>query len=72
MRRNSNVLEALDQIGERPNLFRVKPSDLFCNTYATGKCVATLAGVPLYFDDNHLSNAGAGMVTREIMKIIAK
>ncbi len=68
--RNKRAYEALDDIGEHPNLIRIKPENILCNTYVKGRCVAQIDGVPLYSDDDHLSNAGARLVVNEIMRYI--
>jgi peptidoglycan/LPS O-acetylase OafA/YrhL len=43
----------------------VDPADLFCDQR---NCAAVRAGQPLYFDDNHMSLYGAGLVARQILK----
>jgi hypothetical protein len=68
--RLSRVNEVFDGIGEHPNLVRIKPQELLCNTYTTGSCVAQLDGVPLYFDSEHLSDAGARILVDEILREI--
>jgi hypothetical protein len=45
---------------------RVDPSDLFCDTREEGRCMAQVDGVPLYLDDDHLSDAGAALVVEAI------
>lgn len=66
--RNRDTYEALDRIGEHPNLVRIKPESLFCNTFVTDRCAAMADGIFLYYDDDHLSQAGARLVVAEIMK----
>lgn len=66
--RNKDAYDALDAIGEDKNLIRIKPEHIFCNSYIKGRCITHIDAKPLYFDDNHLSNDGADMVVREIMK----
>ena len=69
--RNKAAYGALDSIGEPPNLVRIKPESLLCDTYVKGSCVVQLNGAPLYSDDNHLSSAGARLIVGEIAKHIA-
>ena len=69
--RNKAAYDALDSIGEHPNLVRIKPESLLCDTYVKGSCVVQLNGAPLYSDDNHLSRAGARLIVGEIAKHIA-
>ena len=72
MRRNKDTTDALDGIGEHPNLVRIRPERIFCDTYVKSRCVAQLNGVPLYFDDDHLSNAGARLIVDQVMKYVGE
>ena len=66
--RNARAYEALDAIGLHPNLIRVKPENIFCNTFLIKRCAAHISNTPLYYDDDHLSNEGAKLVVNEIIK----
>ena len=66
--RNKDTIQILDSVGEHPNLIRIRPDTIFCNTSVPGRCVVQLNGVSLYRDEFHLSNTGASLVVREIMK----
>ncbi len=68
--RISYFYDGYDEIGFHPNLSRVYTDKIFCDTYEKDRCVAQLNGIPLYFDESHLSNAGALLVVKEIMKHI--
>jgi peptidoglycan/LPS O-acetylase OafA/YrhL len=68
--RNKDAYIALDSLGDHKNLIRIKPEKLLCNTYVENRCVTHINGTPLYFDDNHLSNAGAQIINDEIIKFI--
>ena len=68
-RRNALTYSALDAI-EHPNLIRVKPAEIFCDSYAKGRCLNQLNGVLLYYDDDHLSSAGAKLVVDHIVNAI--
>lgn len=72
LERNRDTYEALDNIGEHENLIRVYPEKFFCNTFAEDRCAAVRDGMPLYFDDDHLSYTGASILAKEIIDIIAK
>jgi peptidoglycan/LPS O-acetylase OafA/YrhL len=65
------VTEIFDRIGEHPNLVRIKPEEIFCDIYRKESCVVHMNGVPLYFDDDHLSNAGARLVVDKIMEEVS-
>lgn len=62
---------ALDAAGPRDGLHVVRPAALLCDSRRKERCVAQIEGVPLYFDDNHLSNAGARLVVAEMMRVLA-
>jgi len=68
--RNRFVISSLDAIGEHPDLFRLKPADILCDTFIENRCVAQLDRVPLYFDDNHLSEHGSMLLVNEALKHI--
>lgn len=64
--RNSKVLERFDILSGGERLVRVIPSGLFCSK-ETERCLNAINGVPLYYDDDHLSLPGAKMLTAEIL-----
>jgi peptidoglycan/LPS O-acetylase OafA/YrhL len=65
--RNLSTYAALDAIPESPNLIRVRPGELLCNTVLHDRCVAEMAGKPIYWDDSHLNESvGAKMLADEI------
>jgi peptidoglycan/LPS O-acetylase OafA/YrhL len=68
--RNRNTFAALDSVGTHPNLMRVYPSKILCDTYVKGRCILEKNGIPLYSDDDHLTGVGAKLVVEEIMKNI--
>jgi peptidoglycan/LPS O-acetylase OafA/YrhL len=68
--RNAFAESALDGLVPHERLHAVRPSALLCDVQLPERCVAQLAGVPLYFDDNHLSNAGARLVVAAVMQVV--
>jgi hypothetical protein len=68
--RNKDAYIALDSLGDHKNLIRIKPENFLCNTYVENRCITHINGIPLYFDNNHLSNAGAQIINDEIIKFI--
>lgn len=73
LRRNAAALAVFDSLGSQPNLHRIYPAAFLCNgEFGQGRCGAVLKGAPLYYDDDHLSNTGAGLLTAEIVKAIAR
>jgi hypothetical protein len=64
--RNTKVLERFDILSGGERLVRVIPSKLFCSK-ETESCLNAINGVPLYYDDDHLSLPGAQALTAEIM-----
>lgn len=72
-RRNATTLAVFDGLGDAPNLHRIYPTDFLCNgAFGQGRCGAVLNGVPLYYDDDHLSNAGASLLAADIVKAIVR
>ena len=69
--RNAFAESVLDGLVPDERLRVVRPSALLCDVQLRERCVAQLAGVPLYFDDNHLSNAGARLVVAAVMQAVA-
>jgi hypothetical protein len=65
--RNQRAIKMLDAIGEQPNLARVYPSQLFCNTFIPERCALQANGQPLYFDDDHPSSIGAKLIAEKIL-----
>ncbi|MES3023174.1 MAG: acyltransferase family protein [Pseudomonadota bacterium] len=70
--RNRFVEAALNDAAGHANVRRIEPAQLLCDTYVKGRCVVQLNGIPLYYDDDHLSNAGSAMVVDEIVKHLAQ
>lgn len=66
LERNARSYQILDKVGEHRNLVRIKPADMFCNTYVKDRCVVHLDGIPVYGDDDHLSNFGADLLVQKI------
>lgn len=54
--RNAELRTALDGLAERHGALRILPRSVLCDE---ALCHAIRAGVPLYYDDDHLSVAGA-------------
>ncbi|PCJ70531.1 MAG: acyltransferase [Rhodobiaceae bacterium] len=64
--RTRNTREQLDLLPDHPNLIRIRPEEIFCNTYVADRCVAQLNGASLYFDDDHLNAEGSSMLSEKI------
>lgn len=68
--RNQAVIAAFDAISH-PNLFRVKPGDVFCSTFIKERCINSVnADRVFYFDDDHLSDAGAALVVPALLEAV--
>lgn len=70
--RNQDAIDSLDVISNHINLIRIKPSDLLCDTLVKNRCATSIDGIPLYYDDDHLSSRGAKLVVNEILKHIGQ
>ena len=66
--RNAGVFEAFDAIPDNPNLVRVYPDRVFCNTAIQGRCMTHDGDMLYYVDDDHLSRDGARLVVQEAIR----
>ncbi len=55
-------------LANHPNLIRIRPEEIFCDTYVPGRCTAQLRGDPLYADDDHLNSIGSTMLSKKIVE----
>nr|VFJ59992.1 MAG: Peptidoglycan/LPS O-acetylase OafA/YrhL, contains acyltransferase and SGNH-hydrolase domains [Candidatus Kentron sp. DK] len=69
-KRSHAVTALLDSLGKRENLFRVRPSSLFCDTFIKGRCAGAFASKPFYRDGDHLSNYGGSFLAKEILRYL--
>ena len=58
--RNSFVFELLDHLSAKSGVAAVRPSERLCDDRS---CKVMIDGQPLYFDDDHLSLAGAARIS---------
>ena len=68
--RNIRAYNALDKVGQHPNLFRVYPEKIFCNKDLKDRCIVQKGGRTLYLDDDHLSNEGAKLLVDKVVEQI--
>ena len=64
--RNKEIVDLFNSIDF--NFRKVKPRDIFCDTYEKDKCVTVLDSQPLYYDDDHLSKKGADLLSKAIFE----
>ena len=65
--RNRLAYQILNNAPKSPNVIRVYPAIRLCNRRIPNRCVfTTQTGVPLYFDDDHLSSTGARYALPEL------
>jgi hypothetical protein len=70
LERNRAVIAAFDALSH-PNLFKVRPQDVLCNTALAGRCLNSRDyGHIFYFDGNHPSDAGAALIVPGILKAV--
>ncbi|MDQ0320720.1 peptidoglycan/LPS O-acetylase OafA/YrhL [Pararhizobium capsulatum DSM 1112] len=68
--RNEKVITAFDGLSH-PNLRKIKPSDNLCDKPLAGRCINSLdADTIYYFDDDHLSDAGAALIAPAILDAV--
>jgi hypothetical protein len=71
IKKNNKAYEILNSFQD-PNVYRVYPAALFCNTLIKNKCVANDKQKLFYYDDHHLSVDGSIYVVSDITMIIKK
>lgn len=69
MVRNSFVNSVFDSIQNRENFFRIKPYDVFCDTFITDRCTGQFETLPFYYDDDHLSDLGAKLLLEDFFSL---
>ena len=62
--RHADVLRVFAPLRSNPAVVFVDPLAVFCDA----SCPVEIDGEPLYYDDDHLSNHGAAMLVREMMR----
>ena len=65
--RTKNAYAVYDSIGEHPNVVRVYPETIFCNTRILNRCITHDEETVYYYDDDHLSLDGSALVVGQIM-----
>lgn len=66
-KRNQFANDVLDAFPSAPRLMRVRPAATLCDTFVKQRCVLQLGKTPLYYDDDHLSNAAVKLVIAEML-----
>lgn len=69
--RNKNAISVLDKVGISLNVVRVYPHEELCSK-TLNFCAAHRDGDLLYFDDDHVSNFGARIISQKIISIFGK
>lgn len=67
LERQARVFRAFGQMQKRFGVKVIYPHQLLCRT---GRCEMTAGGVPLYSDDDHLSQKGSLLLTRMIYEAL--
>jgi len=66
--RTKNVYAQLDKLPRHPNLLKIYPEKVFCNSTVSGRCILEINKTPLYYDDDHVNYLGGELVSKEIIK----
>ncbi|KQS72735.1 hypothetical protein ASG39_03020 [Rhizobium sp. Leaf371] len=68
--RNAAVIAAFDTL-EHPRLVKIRPDAIFCDSFVAARCVNSLSTDRIfYFDDDHLSDAGAALLMQPIIDAV--
>ena len=70
--RNKFVISTLDKFynQNKDTFIPVRLRSAFCKRADIEACVVVEDSVPLYFDDDHLSDAGANILVEELLKVL--
>ena len=68
--RNDIAYAALDSVDGIERISRIYPSSVLCEESLNGHCETVIGGYSVYYDDNHLSNYGASLITPDIIHAI--
>lgn len=58
----NGVIKEFELENPTSNLRVIFPADSLCDTFVKSRCIAQWKGIPLYFDDDHLSYEGAKLL----------
>lgn len=69
LKRSETITRVFDAIPDAPNVLKVRPDEIFCNTYYPNRCATHFGKEVFYFDDGHLSVTGADLLVAKIVKM---
>jgi SGNH domain (fused to AT3 domains) len=73
LKRNAVTYAAFDQLADSPNLIRVKPEQVLCDSFTKDRCVAELEDNLLYRDGNHLDEIyGVPLIAKQIVQAMLR
>jgi peptidoglycan/LPS O-acetylase OafA/YrhL len=70
LKRTASAYKTYDLVPDGPNVVRVYPEKVFCNTVAKGRCVTSNLEHFLYFDSKHPTLYGSSLIVDEIFKAV--
>jgi peptidoglycan/LPS O-acetylase OafA/YrhL len=68
-KRNRFINRLFDSIRSK-NIIKIKPEDIFCNTFIKNRCVGQTEKTTFYSDDDHLSTEGVTLLIPSIIGAI--
>ena len=66
--RNVTVLDTFATFEDTKQVILVDPAEVLCDRVSM-RCLNSIGGVPLYYDDDHLSLFGSRMLTEKLFTI---
>lgn len=70
IKQNETSYAVLDSLNGFERLSRIYPSSVLCKESLDGFCKTVIRGIPVYYDDDHLSNYGASLITPSILDAV--
>ncbi len=66
LERSNNILKIFDKVNSN-NIYKVRPDEIFCDSYVKNRCVANTDKFIFYNDTNHLERAGINIIRAKII-----
>ena len=64
--RNRFVNSIFEEYENKSNFVAIKPEKIFCDSFVKDRCMAQYKSIPYYYDDDHLSDAGASLIIEKL------
>lgn len=70
-KRNQVIIDLFDDLEKTKGVVAVRSGNIFCDSLIPDRCAGQIETVPLYYDDDHLSNRGSQMLVDALLESIS-